>query len=129
MRDLKRNKQHIYYSLQNVSQEKDGWGNVTDVKVHGKPEPFDISVSAVKGAASVQAFGTDLKYDREMVTHDMSCPIDENTRLWLDGQSPDKPHNYEVVKRSPSLNAIRFAVRKVGVSYEDNNNEIVAEEH
>ncbi len=116
MRDLKRNQQTIWYSLLDQSSEADEWGNTVDIKEHGVPVEMSISVSANKGEASAQAFGADLNYDREMSTHDMSCPIDEHTHLWLDGRNTTDTHNYEVVSVSKSLNCIRYAIRRVNVS-------------
>lgn len=116
MRDLKRNKQTIWYSLLNVSTDTDEWGNTEDVKTYGEPVQMDISISGNRGEASQQAFGTDLKYDREMSTHDMSCPIDEYSHLWLDGRSSDETHNYIVKAVSKTLNCIRYAIEKVDVS-------------
>lgn len=84
MRDSEKNKVWIWYALRNVKAAKDEWGNTKNVTTYGSPQKLKISVSANKGEASAQAFGADLKYDREMVTHDMSCPIDEYSRLWLD---------------------------------------------
>lgn len=116
MRDLERNKSKIYYALLSVAKEEDDWGNTKDVKGYADPAELKISVSANKGEAAAQAFGADLKYDREMVTHDMACPIDEYTHLWLDGRSTTETHNYEVAAVSKSLNCIRYAVRRVNVS-------------
>ena len=116
MRDLKRNQQTIWYSLLNVSEEKDEWGNTHDVKNYGEPIKLKITLSANKGEISAQAFGADLAYDREMSTHDTSCPIDEYTKLWLDGRKITDTHNYEVVAVSKSLNCIRYALRRVNVS-------------
>lgn len=116
MRNLKRNQQTVWYSLLNVAAEKDEWGNTTDVKSYGEPVPIKLSVSANKGEASQQAFGTDLKYDREMSTHDMNCPIDEYTHLWIDGRDTSKTHNYIVKAVSKSLNCIRYAIERVNVS-------------
>ena len=116
MRDLKRNKQTIWYSLLNVSTDTDEWGNTEDVKTYGEPVQMDISISGNRGEASQQAFGTDLKYDREMSTHDMTCPIDEYSHLWLDGRSPNETHNYIVKAVSKTLNCIRYAIEKVNVS-------------
>ena len=116
MRDLRRNKQRIWYSLRNVSTASDEWGNTQDVKTYGEPVEMDISISGNKGEASSQAFGTELKYDREMSTHDMTCPIDEYSHLWLDGRSPDQTHNYIVKAVSRTPNCIRFANEKVNVS-------------
>ncbi len=116
MRDSERNKTKIYYALRNVSKDKDEWGNTKDVTTYGNPTKLEISVSANKGEVSLQAFGADLRYDREMVTHNMSCPIDEYSRLWLDGRSVEETHNYEVAAVSRSLNCVRYAIRRVNVS-------------
>ena len=80
------------------------------------PLSMRISVSANKGEASQQPFGADLNYDREMSTHDMNCPIDEYTHLWIDGRKTDETHNYVVKAVSKSLNCIRYAIEKVNVS-------------
>ncbi len=116
MRDLKRNQQTVWYALLNKSISEDEWGNATDVKGYGLPRQTKMSISSNKGTASAQAFGADLQYDREMSTHDMSCPIDEYTHLWLDGREIAGTHNYEVVAVSKSLNCIRYAIRMVNVS-------------
>ena len=116
MRDLKRNQQTIWYSLLNVSKEKDEWGNTHDVKGYGEPKKLKITLSANKGEISAQAFGADLSYDREMSTHDTSCPIDEYTRLWLDGRKPSDTHNYVVKAVSKSINCVRYAIERVNVS-------------
>lgn len=116
MRDLKRNQQTIWYALLSVSEEKDEWGNTHNVKGYGSPIKCKMTLSANKGEISAQAFGADLQYDREMSTHNMSCPIDEYTHLWLDGRNTTDTHNYEVVAVSKSLNCIRYALRRVNVS-------------
>lgn len=87
MRDSEKNKTALYYALRNIKSEKDEWGNTKDVTTYGNPRRLKISVSANKGEASAAAFGADIKYDREMITHDMTCPIDEFTRLWIDEPS------------------------------------------
>jgi hypothetical protein len=116
MRDLIRNQQTVWYSLRNVETDTDEWGNTVDIKDYGEQMSIKMSVSANKGNISAQAFGTELNYDREMSTHDMSCPIDEYTHLWLDGRATNETHNYEVVAVSKSLNCIRYAIRRVEVS-------------
>lgn len=116
MRDCAKNRSKIFYALRNVSQAEDEWGNTKNVTTYGEALPLKISVSANKGEASAQTFGADLQYDREMVTHDMSCPIDEYSRLWLDGRSVEETHNFEVAAVSRSLNCVRYAIRRVNVS-------------
>ncbi len=116
MRDLRRNKQKIWVSLRNISTDTDEWGNTEDVKTYGEPVEMELSVSGNKGEASQQGFGTDLQYDREMSTCDLTCPIDEYSHLWLDGRSPEETHNYIVKAVSKTINAIRYAFEKVNVS-------------
>ena len=116
MRDLKRNQQTVWYSLLSVSIDMDEWGNTADIKGYTPPESCQMSVSSDKGEASAQTFGTELQYDREMSTHNMDCPIDEHTHLWLDGRDITKTHNYVVAGVSKSLNCIRYAIRRVNVS-------------
>jgi len=116
MRDLRRNQLQIYYALRKLSLDTDEWGNTHEVKGYTSPIPLAICISANKGEAEAQAFGADLQYDREMVTHDLSCPIDEYSRLWLDGRSIEETHNFEVAAVSKSLNCIRYAIRRVNVS-------------
>ena len=116
MRDAKKNKVPIWYALRNIKEDKDEWGNTKNVTTYGDPIKLEISVSGDKGEASAQAFGADIKYERQMSTHNMSCPIDEYTHLWLDGRSIEETHNYEVAAVSKSLNCIRYAIRKVNVS-------------
>lgn len=116
MRDSEKNKSKIYYALRNVKKDKDEWGNTKDVTAYGEPTELKISVSGDKGEASAEAFGADIQYERQMSTHDMSCPIDEYSHLWLDGRSIEETHNYEVAAVSKSLNCIRYAIRRVNVS-------------
>ena len=116
MRDLKRNQQTIWYSLLDTDIESDEWGNTVNVKKHGSPKEMRITVSANKGEVAAQSFGADLQYDKEMSTHDMSCPIDEYTHLWLDGRNITDTHNYEVAAVSKSLNCIRYAIKRVNVA-------------
>lgn len=116
MRDSEKNKTKIFYALRNVRVDEDDWGNTKDVTTYSSPKEMQISVSGDKGEASAEAFGVDIKYERQMSTHDMSCPIDEYTHLWLDGRSIDQTHNYEVAAVSKTLNCIRYAIRKVNVS-------------
>ncbi len=116
MRDNAKNQVKIWYAQRNISADKDEWGNTKNVTTYSSPKELKISISANKGEASAQAFGADLQYDREMSTHDLTCPIDEYSHLWLDGRSNKETHNYEVVAVSRSLNCIRYAIRRVNLS-------------
>ena len=116
MRDLKKNQQTVWYALLDISLDTDEWGNTADIKGYSETQKTEMVLSANKGEASAQSFGADLNYDREMSTHDMTCPIDEYSHLWLDGRNTADTHNYEVAAVSRSLNCIRYAIRRVNVS-------------
>lgn len=91
----------------------DGWGN--ESQSYGEIQPMKIAVSSEKGDAAAEAFGKDLDYDVSMVTHDMSCPINEYSRIWIDN-APDQPHDYIVKRRAKSLNCIAYALKRVTVT-------------
>ena len=117
MRDLVRNRQTILYALQVFTEGKDRYGNPSMEQSYTTPLPFSINVSADKGDIATQPFGADIQYDRTMITHDLSCPIDEHSRLWVDGRAESKSHNYVVTAVSRSLNCVKYAIRKVEVAY------------
>lgn len=124
MKALSQNKQTIYYKL------LDG---VSDVEIGGlktgeKQKTYSmltqarVNVSSARGTADVEQFGVTDNYDRTLVTDDMTCPIDEQSILWI-GISPydestgaEVPHNYKVVRVARSLNSLMYAIRKVTVS-------------
>lgn len=112
MRNLKRNERLIYFA--NLDRNiTDKWGN--NAQGYGEPQAYRISVSVEKGEVAAQGFGDSMNYVREMVTHDMSCQINENSHLWID-RTPDKPYNYKVKRVSRSLNCIAYALERVEVS-------------
>lgn len=113
MRNLKRNQIKLYYSLAIADGGIDNNGN--SIVTYTKPKAIYISVSAGKGEATMQPYGRDLDYDKEMVTTDKKCLIDENSRLWI-GIEPTQPYNYIVKAKLPSLNSVRFAIKRVTTS-------------
>lgn len=118
MRDCKINQSEIYYSLYGSSEQVDEWGNA--IKGYGEPTPFRIIVSAGTGEATNQSWGANLDYDREMITHDMSCPIDEYSHLWIDA-SPNQPYDYIVKATCHTKNCKKYAIKKVDIKYGDKN--------
>lgn len=120
MRCLNRNKQVIWYStylkkIPNIDKN----GNMTGTHSAQYSPPFKgyFNVSANKGTSDIKLFGTDISYSRTLVTTDIECPIDENSRLWI-GVSPenDEPHNYEVISVARSINSITYAIKEVSVT-------------
>ena len=127
MRSLVRNKQKIYYALQTTETEiRDEYGNITgESKLsYSEPVEYHINVSAARGTADLEQFGINENYTKTMVTNDMSCPINETSRLWI-GKEPTVtannvttvlPHNYVVVSVARSINSITYAIKEVSVT-------------
>lgn len=134
-----RNDSKFYYCLYDGEQEiLDEYGNRTGQYIVTYAEPVEMwaNISPATGAAQTELFGTLDNYDKVIVTHDMDCPIDENTVLFIDkepentdaqnneetavtvtGTTVSVPvYDYTVRRVAKSLNAISIAVSKVKVS-------------
>lgn len=119
MHTLNRNCQKVYYALyKGIEDQYDKDGNQTGEPLINYEEPVQIflNVSAARGNTDVELFGINLNYTKTLVTHDVNCPISENSILWI-GIIPEKdiPHNYIVVKVAKSINSIAYAVREVDI--------------
>lgn len=124
MKTMERNKVPFWYLLYDRKVPiKDEYGNETgEYRVLYKPAvQQEENVSAATGTAQVEQFGNFISYDKVIVTDDLSCPIDENTVLFLD-KEPEYDadgvplYDYTVKRVAKSLNSISYAVSKVTVS-------------
>lgn len=124
MRTLKRNEQLFYYSLyKERAQLTDSDGNYTGEYgiTYSDPVPMRANISPARGTAQTEQFGTGIDYDKVIVTCDMTCPIDENTVLFVDkapakNASGEYVYDYVVTKIAKSLNSISIAIKKAAVS-------------
>lgn len=118
MRDLRRNQVRITYRLYLGNEEIiDEYGNSTGqyTPLFGEEQLLFLSVSANKGDYSEQMFGDVLDYDRTMLISDPDCPIDENSRVTIDGQT------YVVKAVARSLNAAQYAIKRIEVTENEDN--------
>lgn len=118
MRISQRNSQDIFYALYTDKKPIiDEYGNKTGEYElsYSDPVEYRINVSAARGTADVEQFGINANYTKTMVTNDMSCPIDETSRIWI-GRDKTLPHNYVVVSVARSINSITYAIREVSVT-------------
>lgn len=121
MRILARNKQRFFYSLFEGESKTVRDYNGNPLPEYSEAISCRASISAAKGNAETEQFGTSLDYDRVIITDDMSCPIDEQSVLFLD-KAPEfdeqgKPLGDYFVKRvARSLNNISYAISKVDIS-------------
>ena len=122
MRALERNKQKIYYAnytgRSDITDENGLFTGETEL-AFTTPTEAHVNVSASRGEAYIDMFGTDLNYSNTIVT-DKDLGIDENSILWVGKEayqgSTVTPHNYVVVSVAKSFNSVVYAVRKVDVN-------------
>ena len=138
-----RNDSEFWYCLMNPSVSHaviDANGNETGEVIADYLAAMSMwaNVSPATGIYQAEQFGNLENYDKVIVTRDMSCPIDENTLLFID-KAPEyvsipshviigtstvsvsdvtyqMPKNDYIVQRvAKSLNSISIAVSKVKV--------------
>ena len=119
MQNLARNMSTVWFQVYQgqteiIDENGNKPGSFTDT--YGPLQSAQLMVAPNKGDATLEVFGTLLDYDRALTTADTSCPIDEQTILWLDGASTAGPYTHYVKKRAPWKNSLVFAAKQVEVS-------------
>lgn len=127
-RNCKKNQRTMYYALYNSKVPiLDNEGNETFEYTTGYDEPvmFNASISTGNSDAEEAPFGSNVSYDRVIVTTDMSLPIDENSIIWKDnsilynedGTVDWNSADYRVASRPlDGLDSMRIAVKYNGNS-------------
>ena len=123
MKIMNRNKRPFWYLLyQGTELGKDANGYETGEKnvKYADPVKMEANISQAAGYAQIQQFGQFISYDKVIITDDMTCPIDENTVLFIDKKPEYKDgrplYDYVVKQIAKSLNLVSIAVSKVNVS-------------
>ena len=147
VRCQKRNQRAFSYCLYSGKTSIiDQYGNDTGEKIitYAAPVTMYANVSPATGQSNTEQFGNLENYDKVIVTDDLSCPIDENSVLFIDkepeftnvttyaevtntengqavttwvAQTVSVPvHDYIVRRVAKSLNSVSIAIGKVIVS-------------
>lgn len=125
MKIMERNKRTLWYLLYDrKAPAVDAEGNEAgeEIIVYKPAVALRANVSPASGSSQIEQFGNLAGYDKVIVTDDMSCPIDENTVLFVDKEpeyreADGKPlYDYIVKRVAKSMNIIAYAVTKVSVS-------------
>ena len=123
VRCLKRNKKPFWYCrFAGKTDLTDEYGNITGEKLvtYQPAVRMEANISQATGQSNIEQFGNLENYDKVIVTDDLSCPIDENTVLFID-KAPEYSvagvplYDYVVRRVAKSLNSISIAVRKLSV--------------
>lgn len=123
MRIMARNKRKFYYALYDNKTPitADGYETGEYQVNYAEPVCMMANISAATGTSQVEQFGNFISYDKVIVTDDMSCPIDENTVLFIDKEPEEDNdgnliYDYIVRRVAKSINSISIAISKVTVS-------------
>lgn len=137
MRSLKKNKQNIWYSTyadQITEYYRDDDGNIIYDEIDGEqiprikneragynnPVSFYANISAGKGTAQEEVFGTDIDFTRTICTTDTSLPIDERSLVWIESEpkyindgtvDPDSADYKVAAKPAVGLNSLVIALK------------------
>lgn len=134
MRVLARNKQDIWYA--NRTGETDvvdsnGLKTGEKTQTYGDPVKCRMSMAISSGAnnlgsqgmVTLDPYGITTAYTHKAITEDMTCGMDEESRVWYgieptreeSGQTVTVPHNFKVVRKAKSLNHLIFYLKEVDV--------------
>lgn len=124
MKIMERNKSTFFYMLylgkENVT-DTEGYETGEKLVRYSEAVEMRANISPATGQSSVEQFGNLESYDKVIVTDDLSCPIDENSVLFIDKEPAydgdgNPLYDYTVKRVAKSLNSISIAVSKVKVS-------------
>ena len=123
MKTMERNKTAFWYmTYADRVPVTDEYGNeIGELVTYNDPVMLRANISPATGSSQVEQFGSLAGYDKVIVTDDVSCPIDENSVLFIDKAveitDDGKPlYDYTVKRVARSLNSVSYAVTKVSVS-------------
>ena len=115
MRNCRRNTKTIYYKNKTAIAEPiyDKYGNASYTD-WGEQQcvVIPVAIAVDNGSYTIEPYGSDQAFDRNMVTTDLECPIDEKALLWID-TDPDGEYNYIVTGKVMSINELKYSLKKV----------------
>lgn len=139
MRSLRKNTQPLHYATYSEEikvYKRDENGNIEYVEIDGSLVPIEIgtvagynepvlfyaNISAGRGEAQADVFGSNVDYTRTIGTTDMTCPIDELSLIWIENKpqfntdgmvNPDSADYKVAAYPAKSLNNIVIAIKKL----------------
>lgn len=133
MRTLNKNKQKMYYALQDktmpiyeIYTDEDGNEYQLDTGetklVYSEPIAFEGNIAMSGGEAEAVEYGVNLAdYQAILVVGKNTLPLTETSRIWLNteptkdiyGNTNEFSADYSIVKISPSINFDRYVLKKV----------------
>lgn len=133
MKVLARNKKIIWYANPTGSEDiRDSYGNYTGEQrlTFSEPVQYDrFSYGAMQAYAAAlsrgfikqEPYGLAEDYTLPLTTDDMNCPLQPESRVWVDiepydGEGNLVPHSHIVTAVLPSINVVKVTLKKVAAS-------------
>ncbi|RKI36154.1 hypothetical protein D7V86_25640 [bacterium D16-51] len=122
MRDLRRNRRKMYYSLYEVQGNESDFDVLDTAVKYSAPVEFKAGLSEGKSNADDSPFGKDISYDRIISTVNKSLPITETTLIWYetepvlleDGSADASSADYKVAAAPlDGLDGVQIAVKRI----------------
>ena len=133
MKVLSRNKKVIWYANPTGSEDiRDSYGNYTGEQrltfeapkkyerfSYGPMQSYAAALS--RGFIKQEPYGLVEDYTLPLVTDDLDCPIQPDSRAWVDTEPFDAsgnvvPNTHIVTAILPSINVVKVTLKKVSVS-------------
>ena len=118
MKMCERNKKTFYYrpyAGKTAEVDEDGYETGNSTIIYGELVTAKASISPSKGKSSIEMFGSDLNYNKTIITDDMTCSMNENSVVWINNDPETDTYDYVVVAKAVGLLSISYAIRRVDV--------------
>lgn len=119
MRCLARQRRSVWIGrYMGLVQGKDEHGRLTGQPMpqYKMPREFKPTVSAARGEASADMFGSSIDYDRTVIIDDPKFEASESDVLWVESDVERDPHDYIIRRISRTGGYTVMAIKRVQVS-------------
>lgn len=121
MRNRQRGLRPIYYALyldqDEVQYDDDGYELSEPVPQYGEPVLIRVNYGPEKKWNQMEAFGTMEEYDLVFSVCDANCPINRNSRIWINTDpEQDEPYDYVVRRVGTTKNVRLYGLKAVTVA-------------
>lgn len=120
MRNRQRGLRPIYYSLYldegKPNYDEDGYEIGEPSPSYSDPVEIYVNYGPQKKRAEAELFGILEEYDLTFSVCDTECPIDEQSRIWVDRDPETEPYNYIVKRKGTTKNVTIYGLKAVNMS-------------
>lgn len=121
MRNRQRGLRPIYYALylneENIQYDEDGYELSESAPSYSDPVRMMVNYGPEKKWNEMEAFGTMEEYDLVFSVCDVDCPINKDSRIWVDTDPTEgEPYDYVVRRVGTTKNVRLYGLKAVTVA-------------